>query len=103
MNCPTSQKPYGMLMLLHAHKLTASTILLLFLLPSIAFSQTLSIKGKITDDAGLPITGVTVQEKGTSTATVTDTEGNYMLTIHPKATLLFSHVGFLTQSVPAGN
>lgn len=103
MNCSTSQKPYGTLMLLHAHKLTASTILLLFFLPAIAFSQTLSIKGKITDDAGLPVPGVTVQEKGTSTATVTDTAGYYRLTVHPTATILFSHVGFLTQSVPVGN
>ncbi|MFL5744842.1 MAG: SusC/RagA family TonB-linked outer membrane protein, partial [Niastella sp.] len=103
MNCPTSQKPYGMHMSLHVHKLTASTILLVLLIPSIAFSQSLSIKGKITDDAGLPVSGVTVQEKGTLTATITDAAGNYLLTVHPKATLLFSHVGFLTQSVPAGN
>lgn len=103
MKCPTLQKRYGMLLLLHAHKLTASTILLVFLLPSIAFSQSLSVKGKITDDAGIPVAGVTVQEKGTSTATVSDTGGNYLLPIHPKATLLFSHVGFITQSVLAGN
>ncbi|AEV97673.1 SusC/RagA family TonB-linked outer membrane protein [Niastella koreensis] len=103
MNCPTSQKPYGMLMLLRAHKLTAFTILLLFFLPTITFSQTLSIKGKITDDAGIPVPGVTIQEKGTAAAAVTDAAGNYMLTVQPNATLLISHIGYLTQTIQAGS
>jgi TonB-linked SusC/RagA family outer membrane protein len=103
MKCPPSQKVKGMLMLLHEHKLTATSLLLLFLLPSIAFSQSLSIKGKITDEAGLPLPGVTVQEKGTSASTVTGADGNYMLSVQPKATIIFSHVGFVTQSVQAGN
>ena len=104
MKCPASQKRYGMLMLLHVHKLTATTILLLFLLPAITFSQTLSIKGKITDDKGLPVSGVTVQEKGTSASTITDANGNYTLgNVNPKATIIFSHVGYITQSIPAGN
>ena len=103
MNSSTSQKPYRILMFLHEHKLTAFTILLLFFLPNIAFSQSLSIKGKITDNAGAPIAGVTVQEKGTSTATVSDAAGNYQFNVQPKATLLFSHVGFVTQSIEAGN
>lgn len=103
MNCPTSQKPGVMCMQLRVHKLTAFSILLLFFLPAIAFSQTLSIKGKITDEAGAPVSGVTVQEKGTSTATVTDAGGRYLLIVHPGATIQISHVGFLTQSIPAGN
>jgi TonB-linked SusC/RagA family outer membrane protein len=77
--------------------------MLVFLLPAIAFSQSLSIKGKITDDKGLPLSGVTVQEKGTSAATVTDADGYYTLSVNQKATIVFSHVGFFTKSVTAGN
>ena len=81
----------------------AFTILLVFLLPAIVFSQTLSIKGRVTDDTGVPISGVTVQEKGTSSSTISDANGKYTLAVHPNATLIFSNVGYTSQTIPAGN
>lgn len=77
--------------------------LLLFLLPAITFSQTLSIKGRITDDTGVPVPGVTVQEKGTSASTISDANGKYTLAVHPNATIIFSNVGYTTQTILAGN
>ncbi|MBS1564751.1 MAG: TonB-dependent receptor plug domain-containing protein, partial [Bacteroidetes bacterium] len=86
-----------------APKLAACAILFVFLLPAIALSQTLSIKGNVKDDAGHPVSGATVQEKGTSSATVTDADGNYTLHVQAKATIIISHVGYVTQSIAAGN
>ncbi|NNE31782.1 MAG: TonB-dependent receptor [Winogradskyella sp.] len=77
------------------------TILKLFtLLFCVAsFSQT-TIKGKITDNSGLPLPGANIVVVGTSTGTVSDFEGNYSLTVdqEPPFTVQVSYTGFETQS-----
>lgn len=56
--------------------------------------QQKSISGKVTDASGLPLPGVTVMVKGTTTGTITDAEGNYTLSpVAPNATLVFTFVG----------
>lgn len=63
--------------------------------------QALSVSGKVTDDAGNPLPGVTVVIKGKTQGTVTDSEGNYSLTRIPSdAILSFSFVGMRTQEIP---
>jgi len=53
------------------------------------------ITGKVTDAAGVPIPGVTVIVKGTSTGTVTDSEGKYHLDVpDARSRLVFSFVGY---------
>src|SRR5690606_25768313 len=60
------------------------------------------IRGKVTGEDGNPLTGVSVQIKGTSTGTSTDLYGNYSITIPAgEIILVFSRVGFITQEVPA--
>ncbi|WP_026055205.1 TonB-dependent receptor [Anaerophaga thermohalophila] len=62
-----------------------------------------SITGKVTDQQGEPIPGVTVSVKGTTQGTITDIDGNYTLTISDEANvLLFSFVGMKTQEVTIG-
>ena len=57
--------------------------------------QQQTVTGKVTDEAGNPLEGVTVSIKGTSNAITTDDEGNYRLSIEtPDATLVFSMVGY---------
>lgn len=52
------------------------------------------VTGKVTDKAGAPMPGVTVVLKGTTTGTVTDNDGNYVLgNVPANATLVFSFVG----------
>ena len=59
-----------------------------------------SVSGKVTDSKSQPIPGVTVIIKGTTTGTITDTEGNYTLNNVPDdAVLQFSFVGMLTQVI----
>lgn len=64
-----------------------------------------TITGKVTDESGQPLPGVTVVIKGTTQGTVTDMDGNYSISNIPEnATLVFSFVGMKSQEKQvAGN
>lgn len=66
-----------------------------------AISQTpLTIKGKITDNKGTPLAGVSVQLKNSTTGTSTDAMGQYSITAPDgNGTLVFTSIGFTTQEV----
>lgn len=62
--------------------------------------QQISISGRVIDSSGASLPGVTVVVKGTTTGTITDTDGNYSLANVPAdATLVFSFVGMKTQEI----
>ncbi len=62
-----------------------------------------SVAGKVIDESGLPLPGVTVVIKGTTNGTVTNMDGNYSISNIPdNATLQFSFVGMLTQEIEVG-
>lgn len=66
--------------------------------------QSRQIGGKVTDSDGRPLPGVTVILKGTTQGTVTNFEGEYLLTDIPEnATLVFSFVGMLAQEIVVGS
>ncbi|MCP9766380.1 DUF3520 domain-containing protein [Lacihabitans sp. LS3-19] len=69
-----------------------------------AFTPNRNISGTVlSSDDGLPIPGVTVLLKGTSTGTVTDVNGKYKIgVIDEKSTLIFSFIGFKTKEVKVG-
>ena len=73
----------------------------LFVLVSVAaFAQNTKVKGSVTDaTTGEPVAFATVQVKGTSIGTSTGFDGSYSLSVPPKATLLFSFVGYKTAEV----
>ena len=53
-----------------------------------------TIRGKVTDDKGVPLPGVTVVVKGTNQGTITDDSGTYQLPDVPEnSTLIFSFIG----------
>jgi len=59
-----------------------------------------TISGKVTDSQGLPLPGVTIIVKGTTTGTITDADGNYHLSNVPaNAPLVFSFVGMKTREI----
>jgi len=77
------------------------TKLLIFCFLSVLFSvygqaQDVSIKGKVIDENGLPIPGVSFLIKGTTKATSSDMDGNYQLKADSNGTLVFSFVGYGT-------
>jgi TonB-linked SusC/RagA family outer membrane protein len=59
------------------------------------------VTGKIVDEKGLPVPGVSVTIKGTKTGTVTDSNGAFSLNVAPGTVLVISAVGFDTQEIPA--
>ncbi|UAB80559.1 mucoidy inhibitor MuiA family protein [Marixanthomonas sp. SCSIO 43207] len=59
-----------------------------------------NVTGTVIDDTGLPLPGVNVVIKGTSTGTQTDFDGNYSLKVNNGEELVFSYVGFDTKSIP---
>jgi len=67
--------------------------------------QQKSLTGKVTSSAGDPLPGVTVVVKGTTTGTITNADGNFVVSnVPPEATLVFSFVGMKTQEITiAGN
>ncbi|MBX3242649.1 MAG: TonB-dependent receptor [Chitinophagaceae bacterium] len=66
--------------------------------------SSLSITGKVTDEGGLPLEGVTVQVKGQTTYTTTDATGSFVINVpSSSAVLVFSYIGMQTleRQVPA--
>lgn len=63
-----------------------------------------SVSGKVTDQNGEPLIGVNVVVKGTTTGAMTDIDGIYRLENVPtNATVEFSYIGYVQQSVNIGN
>ncbi|MFD2720474.1 SusC/RagA family TonB-linked outer membrane protein [Hymenobacter monticola] len=60
------------------------------------------VTGRITDEKGAGIPGVTVLVKGTSNGTQTDVDGRYSLVAPANATLVFSFVGYTSQEIAVG-
>ena len=59
------------------------------------------VTGMVLDDKGNPLSGVSVQVKGTAIGTITDASGNFTITV-PEANsiLVFSSVGYAEQEYP---
>ena len=61
------------------------------------------VSGTVTDNSGTPLPGVNVVVKGTTTGSVTNTDGNYQITAPGMNSILeFSYVGYLTQDIEVG-
>ena len=72
----------------------------LLLTATLLYAQS-EIRGTVVDPTGETVIGATIMEQGTSNGTVTDLDGNFVLTVEPGKTLVISYIGFLTQEVPA--
>lgn len=70
--------------------------------PQMAMAQDSRIvTGNVTDEAGLPLLGVTVLVPGTSTGTSTDIDGNFSVKVPVGATTLeFSYIGYSKLALP---
>ena len=74
-------------------------LLLLFVVGFSGYSQKVLISGKVVDEQGVPLPGVTVLEKATANGTSTDFDGKYVIDIALNKTLVFSYVGFNSQEI----
>ncbi len=79
-------------------------IMLLALVVSItAFAQKANYSGVVVDGHGDPIIGASVVQKGTTTGTVTDLDGNFKVSADAGSTLVISYIGYKTKEVKGGS
>ncbi len=71
---------------------------------NVLMAEVNQVTGKVTDETGSPMPGVTVVLKGTSNGTITDIDGNFSIDIPSNnGVLVFSFVGYLSQEVTLNN
>lgn len=69
-----------------------------------ALAQGITVQGKVTDESGAPLPGVTVILKGTSVGAPTNADGRYSINVpNGSGSLIFSYIGFLNKEVPISN
>ncbi|MEO7048277.1 MAG: TonB-dependent receptor [Ferruginibacter sp.] len=70
----------------------------------VVIEDSIDVQGKVSDEDGAPLKGVSVSVKGTDRGTLTDLYGSYLLkVISPGKVLIFSFVGFKTVEVQVSN
>ncbi len=77
--------------------------LLLALIVQITFAQEKTVTGTVADESGLPLPGVNIIIKGTSTGVQSDFDGNYSIDASQGDVLVFSFIGLQTAEYPVGS
>ena len=81
---------------------TLLTVLSLLVLTGVNAQNSKTIRGKVTDEAGKPLPGVTVAVKNTSRGTVTGADGSYSMNAAEGNLLVFSYVGYSPGQLAVG-
>lgn len=78
-----------------------SLLTLLLIIPFALSAQTKTIKGKVTDELGLPISGVNIIVKSTKKGAQTDKEGSFSIVAPGTGSvdLIFSSIGYTSKTV----
>ena len=92
---PGKQKP--------ALRVWLTTIVAMLLLTGAYAQNNPPVRGKVLDETGRPLSGVTVAIKNTSRGTVTGAEGNYTINAGAGDVLVFSFVGYTTTQITVGS
>lgn len=67
-------------------------------------AKQITVQGKVTDEKGFSLPGVSVRVKGTATVVLTNSAGTYQLsTAVANPALVYSYVGFISQELTVGN
>lgn len=75
---------------------------LFILLSAIVLGQAKTVTGRIADENGEALPGVTILVEGTNRGVSTDVNGNFSISASPEEVLLISSVGMVTQRIPVG-
>ena len=73
------------------------------ILSTLSVQQQNTVRGKVVDQQGEPLPGVTITIEGTTRGVITDIDGTYSINAQPSDKLLFSFVGMENQLVEVGN
>jgi len=82
-------------------KFNGILVLLVVLMAQLTFAQEKTVTGIVSDNAGMPIPGVSVLVKGTKSGTQTDFEGKFSIKAATNQVLLFSYIGMTTKELKA--
>ncbi|REA60851.1 TonB-dependent receptor [Dyadobacter luteus] len=100
----TPKESISVVRILTPVKIILTSLFIFFLtVANSAFAEVISVKGKVSDNAGEGIPGVSIVVKGTSRGTLTNESGNYEINVdQPGAVLVVSYVGYVTREVKVG-
>lgn len=87
------------------NKVVQFTLALVFLITSgfEVYGQTRVLKGKVSDNAGNPIPGVNILDRVANSGTTTNIDGEYSISVTDQSVLVFSFIGFASQTITVGN
>lgn len=89
---------------LHQYRVALLGLVWLLITSQLLAQTPLTITGRVTDETGQVLPGVTVLIKNTSNGTTTNAEGDYRLSVStPNPTLVVSYVGYLNQEIAVGS
>ena len=77
--------------------------MLMVLSVSAQTGATINVRGTVQDVAGEPIIGANILIQGTTTGTITDYDGNFMIQVPSDAILEVSYIGYVPQTIPVNN
>lgn len=69
----------------------------------LTFAQGKVITGTVSDNAGIPLPGVSILVKGTKLGAQTDFDGKYSIKAEANQILVFSYIGMKTQELPTSS
>ncbi|RKR14331.1 TonB-linked SusC/RagA family outer membrane protein [Maribacter vaceletii] len=78
-------------------------LIFFFCCSAMLWSQEKIVNGSITDSDGVPLPGANVVEVGTTNGTQSDFDGNYQITVNQGASLSFSYIGMVSQTIVVSN
>ncbi|WP_281637347.1 SusC/RagA family TonB-linked outer membrane protein [Flavobacterium marginilacus] len=84
-------------------KFNGFLVLLIVLVAQVTFAQERSVSGIVSDNAGMPLPGVSVLVKGTKNGTQSDFDGKYSIKATPSDVLVFSYVGMRSSEKSASS
>ena len=83
-------------------KISLILTLCIVFVAQMTFAQQKSISGSVSDESGIPLAGVNILVKGTSTGTQTDFDGKFAISAKTGDVLSFTYVGLKAQEVTVG-
>jgi len=84
-------------------KFNGFLVLFVVLVAQLTFAQERSVSGVVSDNAGMPLPGVSVLVKGTKNGTQSDFDGKYTIKAKPNDILVFSYIGMKSSEKSASS
>lgn len=66
----------------------------------VSFQLSAQVAGKVSDQNGEPLIGVTILEKGTSNGAITNVDGAFTIKVPTNAILIINYTGYASQEIP---